>query len=135
MRNRMQHPNGVNWLASRHGRLIPGHGALGTYWIGGWVGPRASLDAVRKRKVSCSCHRSNSNIQPVDHSCTILGYRGSCVSDKHFGLTVIHQRGWRRMKTVGRKDKSRALSWLRPAYTEPVESSKPSYVLFPFFHI
>jgi hypothetical protein len=23
----------------------------GTYWVGGWMGPRASLDAVDKRKI------------------------------------------------------------------------------------
>jgi hypothetical protein len=25
--------------------------APGTHWIGGWLGPRASLDAVAKRKI------------------------------------------------------------------------------------
>jgi len=28
--------------------------ALGTHWIGGWVGPRASLD-MAKRKIPCPC--------------------------------------------------------------------------------
>jgi len=28
----------------------PGLSTPGTHWIGGWVGPRASLDAMAKRK-------------------------------------------------------------------------------------
>jgi hypothetical protein len=38
------------WSASRPGRLTPGERSLATHWIGGWVGPRAGLDAVEKRK-------------------------------------------------------------------------------------
>jgi hypothetical protein len=34
---------GGEWSASRPGVLAPG-----THWIGGWVGPRAGLDAVEK---------------------------------------------------------------------------------------
>jgi hypothetical protein len=30
--------------------LYPGERIPGTYWIGGWVGPRAGLDDVEKRK-------------------------------------------------------------------------------------
>jgi hypothetical protein len=33
----------------------------GTYWIGGWVGPRASLDAVAKRKIPSPRRESNPN--------------------------------------------------------------------------
>jgi hypothetical protein len=36
---------GSEWSASCPGRFIPG-----THWIGGWVGLRASLDDVEKRK-------------------------------------------------------------------------------------
>jgi hypothetical protein len=36
------------WSASCPGYFIPGD-----HWIGGWVGPRVSLDAVEKRKISC----------------------------------------------------------------------------------
>jgi hypothetical protein len=39
------------WSASRPGRFTLGEIALGTHWIGGWVGPRAGLDAVEKRKI------------------------------------------------------------------------------------
>jgi hypothetical protein len=38
--------------------LYPGERAPGTHWIGGWVGPRTGLDAVKKRKIS-HCLESN----------------------------------------------------------------------------
>jgi hypothetical protein len=41
--------DGVEWSASRPGRFTPREGVPGTHWIGGWVGPRAVLDAVMKR--------------------------------------------------------------------------------------
>jgi len=31
----------------------PGKEPPGTHWIGGWVGPRAGLDAAVKRKGTC----------------------------------------------------------------------------------
>jgi hypothetical protein len=40
----------------------------GTHWIGGWVGPRAVLDAVMKRKIPSPRMESNPRIpivQPV----------------------------------------------------------------------
>jgi hypothetical protein len=40
----------VEWLASHSSRFTPGKTAHGTHWIGGCVGPRASLNAVEKRK-------------------------------------------------------------------------------------
>jgi hypothetical protein len=30
-----------------------------THWIGGWVGPRAGLDTMEKRKNPCPCQESN----------------------------------------------------------------------------
>jgi hypothetical protein len=41
--------DGGEWSASRPGRFTPRERAPGTRWIGGWVGPRAVLDAVVKR--------------------------------------------------------------------------------------
>jgi hypothetical protein len=38
--------DGGEWSASRLGRFTPKERAPGTHWIGGWVGPRAVLDAV-----------------------------------------------------------------------------------------
>jgi hypothetical protein len=37
------------WLASRPGHFIPGNRAPGTHWIGGWVGPRIGLYAVKRK--------------------------------------------------------------------------------------
>jgi hypothetical protein len=42
--------DGGEWLASRPSGLTSSERAPGTHWIGGWVGPRAVLDAV----VMCS---------------------------------------------------------------------------------
>jgi hypothetical protein len=42
--------DGSEWSALRPGRLTPSERAPGTHWIGGWVGPRADLDAVAKEK-------------------------------------------------------------------------------------
>jgi hypothetical protein len=41
---------GGEWLASRPGRFTPGAKASDTNWIAAWVGPRAGLDGVEKRK-------------------------------------------------------------------------------------
>jgi len=37
--------DGGEWSASHTDRFTPRERALGTLWIGGWVGPRAGLDA------------------------------------------------------------------------------------------
>jgi len=43
--------DGGEWLASYSGRFTSRERAPVTHWIGVWVGPRAVLDAVVKRKV------------------------------------------------------------------------------------
>jgi hypothetical protein len=48
--------------------LLLGKVPPGTHWIGGWVGPRAVLDAVVKRKIPSPSRESNPTIpivQPV----------------------------------------------------------------------
>jgi hypothetical protein len=48
--------------------LPPREGAPGTHWIGGWVDPRAVLDAVGKRKIPSLRRESNPRtplVQPV----------------------------------------------------------------------
>jgi hypothetical protein len=60
--------DGGEWLASRPGRFTPREGTPGTHWIGGWVGPRAVLDAVVKRKIRSPRRESNPRtpiVQPV----------------------------------------------------------------------
>jgi len=42
--------DGGEWSASHSSRFIPGERAPGTQWIGGWFGPRASLEAVAKKE-------------------------------------------------------------------------------------
>jgi hypothetical protein len=37
--------DGGEWPASRPGRFTPRETTPATHWIGGWVGPRAVLDA------------------------------------------------------------------------------------------
>jgi hypothetical protein len=44
--------DGGEWSASRPGRITPRERAPGTHWIRGWVGLRAVLDAVVKRRTS-----------------------------------------------------------------------------------
>jgi hypothetical protein len=46
--------------ASRPGRFTLKYRAPGTHWIEGWVGPRAGLDAVAKRKIPIPRRESNS---------------------------------------------------------------------------
>jgi hypothetical protein len=41
---------GGEWSASRPSRFTPGESAPGTHLLGGWVGHRAGLDDVEKRK-------------------------------------------------------------------------------------
>jgi hypothetical protein len=41
---------GGEWSASRPSRFTPRERTPNTHWIGGWVGPRAGLDNVEKRK-------------------------------------------------------------------------------------
>jgi hypothetical protein len=52
--------DGGEWSASRPGRTLPpGKGPPGTHCTGGWVGPRAGLDAKTRRKILCFCRGSN----------------------------------------------------------------------------
>jgi hypothetical protein len=41
----------IRWAASRPARFTPVERAPDTHWIGGWVGPRAGLYAVKWSKV------------------------------------------------------------------------------------
>jgi hypothetical protein len=43
--------DGGEWSVLRSGHSTPSETALGTHWMGDWVGPRAGLDTVVKRKI------------------------------------------------------------------------------------
>jgi hypothetical protein len=63
--------DGGEWSASRPGRFTPRERALGTHWMGGWVGPRAVLDMV-KRKIPSPRQESNPRtpiVQPIAQHC------------------------------------------------------------------
>jgi hypothetical protein len=60
--------DGGEWSASRPGRFTPRERAPGTHCIGDWVGARAVLDAVVKRKTPSPRRESNPStpiVQPV----------------------------------------------------------------------
>jgi len=44
--------DGGEWSGSHPGIYTPRERAPGTHWIGGWVGPRAVLDAVSTLQAS-----------------------------------------------------------------------------------
>jgi hypothetical protein len=52
-------PDGGEWSASRPCGLTPGYTARRTHWIGSWVGPRAGVDSMKKRKIYFPCRKSN----------------------------------------------------------------------------
>jgi hypothetical protein len=56
------------WSVSRPDRFTPREKAPGTHCLGGWVGPRAVLDAVVKRKIPSPRRKSNPRnpiVQPI----------------------------------------------------------------------
>jgi hypothetical protein len=60
--------DGGEWSASRPGLFTPRERAPGIHRIGGWVGPRAVMDAVVKRKIPSPRRESNHRtpiVQPV----------------------------------------------------------------------
>jgi hypothetical protein len=56
--------DGGEWSASRPGRFTPRERAPVNHWIGGWMGPRASLYAVVMRKIS-SPYRDSKHRQSI----------------------------------------------------------------------
>jgi hypothetical protein len=63
--------DGGELSASRPGRFVLMERAPITRWIGGWVGPRAGLDAVVKGKIPSPCRDSEPPIiQLVDQRYT-----------------------------------------------------------------
>jgi hypothetical protein len=65
MRHAVSSLEGGEWSASRPGRFTTGESASGTHWIGGWVGPRADLEAVEKIKILSPRRQSKPRTQVV----------------------------------------------------------------------
>jgi hypothetical protein len=95
--------DGGEWSASRPSRFTPRERAPCTHWIGDWVGPRAVLEAVVKRKIPSPRRESNPTtpiVQPAaqrytDWAITAIldeGGKGKC---KVFPVP------WRRIGGVG----------------------------------
>jgi hypothetical protein len=85
-------PDGDEWSVSCPSRFTPRERAPGTHWIGGWVGPRAVLDAVVKRKIPSTRRESNPRtpiVQPIAQR-----YRGSPVHKLTFSfiLFIVYER-------------------------------------------
>jgi hypothetical protein len=57
--------------------LPPEKEPLVTHWIGGWVGPRAGLDAVMKRKIPNPCRDLNTRSSSPYPSAVPLSYPSS----------------------------------------------------------
>jgi hypothetical protein len=51
--------DGGEWSASCPGLFTPRERAPGTHWIGGWVGPKAVLEAVVKRSIPSPRRKAN----------------------------------------------------------------------------
>jgi hypothetical protein len=65
--------DGGEWSALRPGRFTPRERGPGPHWIGGWVGPRAVVDAVAKRKIPSPRRESKPRtpiVQPAAQRCT-----------------------------------------------------------------
>jgi hypothetical protein len=58
-------------------RFTPGERTPGTHWAGGWVGPRAGLEAETRRKVLCLCQGLNPGHLVHSQSLYWLSYLGS----------------------------------------------------------
>jgi len=66
--------DGGEWSASRLGRFTARERAPVTHWLGVWVGSRAVLDAVVKRKIPNSRRESNPRtlvVQPIAQEVTL----------------------------------------------------------------
>jgi hypothetical protein len=79
--------DGDEWSALRPGCFTPRERAPGTHGIGGWVSPRAVLDAVAKRKVPSPRRESNPRtpiIRPI-----ALRYTDWAITAHHIPLRFI----------------------------------------------
>jgi hypothetical protein len=69
---------GGEWSASHPGHALPPRERTpGTHWTGGWVGPRAGLDAETRRKILYLWRGSNPGRPVCSQTLYCLSYSGS----------------------------------------------------------
>jgi hypothetical protein len=75
--------------------LCPEIRAPSTHWIGGWLGPRSSLDTtVEKRKIPCHCWDSKSG-RPAHSLVTILSELSLLLGVRNsFSLQELNADSW-----------------------------------------
>jgi hypothetical protein len=78
---------GGEWSASRIGRFNPGERALGTHWIEGWVGSRAGLEDMERRK--CLTLPGLELHPASNQSLYRLLYPGSYICEYYFYMFII----------------------------------------------
>jgi hypothetical protein len=57
--------DGGKWTASYHGCSTPGERGHNSHCIGGFVGPKASVDVASKRNISAPTRNQILTIQPM----------------------------------------------------------------------
>jgi len=82
--------DGGEWLASHPGRFTPKERAPDTHWTGGFVGTRAVLDAVVKRKIPSPRRETNVNIHVLGKSINTIKKKREALLDpsREVGLEV-----------------------------------------------
>jgi hypothetical protein len=74
-------------------RFTPGEKTPGIHWPGGWVDPRAGLDAKARVKILCLCQGSNLGRPVRSHALYCLSYPAKC-------KCVIHEPEFNNTHTV-----------------------------------
>jgi hypothetical protein len=83
--------DGGEWSASLPGRVLPpGERTPGIHWTGGWVGPRAGLDAEAGRKSSASVGGRTPVVQSV-----VRHYTRGCTVHRNALIGATDKNCWR----------------------------------------
>jgi hypothetical protein len=112
-------------------RFTPGERTPGNHWTGGWVGPRAGLDAGAKRKILCPCRGSNPDRPARSQTLHCLSCHGSSIvmtcNKNYVGPTHISYY----MFACLRRQKKRRLS--EAVTSHPVYKSPCIFLLLQWF--
>jgi hypothetical protein len=108
--------------------LSPGKELPGTHRIGGWVGPRARLDAMAKRQIPSPCQELNPNC-PAHSLVTILNKWSWLLSVPNTSFKVLQVLSgklyhWERERE---RERERVSEWVS-------ELSPYSFILIYLFH-